>query len=56
VDGWLRKRWTLSGYNLAVVEPGPAGFWTTFFTLWMPSEFGEFCSVCLWLDVFISNL
>jgi hypothetical protein len=22
--GFVRKRWTLSGYNLAVVEPGPA--------------------------------
>jgi hypothetical protein len=54
--GFVRKRWTLSGYKLPVVEPGPAGFWTTFFTLWMQSEFGEFCSVCLWLDVFISNL
>jgi hypothetical protein len=31
--GFVRKRWTLIGYNLAIVESGPAGFWTTFFTL-----------------------
>ncbi len=52
--GFVRERWTLTGYNLAIVESGPADFLTTFFTLWMPSEFWEFCSVfvsvCDWMS------